>query len=30
MAQIKVKHRLFTAYYSQTDEQTERINQTLK
>ena len=30
MAQLGVKHRLSTAYYSQIDGQTERMNQTLK
>ena len=30
MAQLDIKHKLSTAYYSQTDGQTERINQTLK
>ena len=30
MAQLNIKYKLFTAYYSQTDGQTKRINQTLK
>ena len=30
MAQLKIKYKLSIAYYSQTDRQTERINQTLE
>ena len=30
MAQLNIKHELSTAYYPQTDRQTERVNQTLK
>ena len=30
MAQLSVKHKLFIAYYPQTDGQTERMNQTLE
>ena len=30
MAQLNIKHKLSTAYYPQTDEQTERMNQILE
>ena len=30
MAQLNIKHKLSTAYYPQTNRQTERINQTLE
>ena len=30
MAQLGIKYKLSTAYYSQTDGQTERMNQTLE
>ena len=30
MAQLNIKHKLSTVYHPQTDEQTERLNQTLK
>ena len=30
MAQLDIKHKLFTVYYPQTDGQTERMNQTLE
>ena len=29
-AKLKIKHKLLTAYYSQTDEQSEWMNQTVK
>lgn len=29
-AELEVKHKLLTAYYLQTDEQSERMNQTVK
>ena len=28
--QLEIKYKLFTAYYSQTDEQTEQINQIIE
>ena len=30
VAQLNIKYKLFTAYYPQTDKQTEHINQTLE
>ena len=30
MTKLKIKKKMFTAFYSQIDEQTERLNQTLK
>ena len=30
MTKLEIKRKIFTAFYSQTDEQIEQLNQTLK